>query len=139
MNHKLIGLILLLAGLVLLIAALSEWLGRRSSARTQAICTGRVVGIRRCRMERADGGTQTVHDATVSYTVEGVSYLSVIRILPGEVIHLPGSEIRLSYEPPHPERVTPAYAAPQGQRATRPLFIACSALLTAGLALFFAL
>lgn len=105
MQCRFIILLLLLAGPVVLVAALAERMDRSEQAARYPRCMGRVVAIRRRRMPKPEGGAQTAYDTTVAYVVDGRAYRTTITVFPGEIVHLPGSQIPLLYEMQHPEHV----------------------------------
>ena len=105
MQCRFIILLLLLAGPVVLVAALAERMERSEQAARYPHCMGRVVAIRRRRMPKPEGGAQTAYDTTVAYVVDGRAYRTTITVFPGEIVHLPGSQIPLLYEMQHPEHV----------------------------------
>ena len=104
------GIACLIGGFVLLIAALHERLRIRMLRETE-VFTGRIVDLKSRRM--AETPHTRYHEATVAYAVNGREYRSVLRILPGEVLPLPGTGLRLSCFPWQPERLRPAPLPPQ--------------------------
>lgn len=129
--QKLLGLTFLLGGALLLVALLFEWM-RQRAAREAIVFVGRVVAL---RSSRTFGDLSAhYHQATVAYSVDGIDYLSVLRILPGEVLPLPGSGIRLSCLPWKPEQLRPAPTPLPKGRIGR-LALCCIVLLLFGTAL----
>lgn len=129
--QRLAGICCLLSGFVLLIAALHERL-RIRMLRETAVFTGRVVALRCRRESRAPHAPY--HEATVSYAVDGREYRSILRILPGEVLPLPGTGIRLSCYPWQPERLRPVPMPPR-RVLLRACLFGCALFLAAGIAL----
>lgn len=130
MIQRLSGIACLIGGFVLLIALLHERM-RFRLLRDTAVFTGRVIALRSCRTA---GDPAFFHEATVAYSVNGMEYRSILRILPGEVLPLPGAGIRLSCFPWQPERLHPAPQLPP-RSLIRSLTAVCVFLILLGTAL----
>jgi len=131
MLQRLMGITCLLGGFVLLIAALHERL-RIRMLRDTAVFTGKVISLH----SRCAAGDPSIryHEATVAYAVSGTEYRSVLRIFPGEILPMPGTDIPLSCFPWHPERLRPVPQPPR-RGMLRILCICCTVMIAAGTAL----
>ena len=131
MLQRLMGIGCISGGFVLLIAALHERLRIRVLRETR-VFAGRVVALKSRHTE--DASHTHYHEATVAYAVDGKEYRSILRILPGEVLPLPGTGIRLSCFPWAPERLRPAPHPPR-RTMLHGLSFCCVFLLAVGTAL----